>query len=34
MTQLGGHAMFLDWRTTQLDKAGLGDEAKCLERYG
>ncbi len=34
MTQLGGHGLFLDWRTTQLDKAGLGDEAKCLERYG
>ncbi|HNT30351.1 MAG TPA: ornithine carbamoyltransferase, partial [bacterium] len=34
MTQLGGHGMYLDWQTTQLDKASLPDEAKCLERYG
>ncbi|MBN1385709.1 ornithine carbamoyltransferase [Candidatus Woesearchaeota archaeon] len=33
-TQLGGHAIFIDWRTTQLDKASLADEAKCLARYG
>ncbi len=33
MTQLGGHAIFLDWKTTQLKKASLKDEAKCIARY-
>ncbi len=33
MTQLGGHAMFIDWKTTQLGKADLKDEIKCIERY-
>lgn len=33
MTQLGGHAIFLDWRTTQLAKASLEDEIKCISRY-
>ncbi len=34
LTQLGGHAIFLDWKNTQLDKASLPDEARCLARYG
>jgi len=33
MTQMGGHAIFLDWRTTHLHSAALVDEAKCIERY-
>jgi ornithine carbamoyltransferase len=33
MTQMGGHAIFLDWRTTHLHSAVLVDEAKCIERY-
>ena len=33
MTQLGGHALFIDWKTTQLGKADLKDEIKCIDRY-
>ena len=33
MTQLGGHAIYLDWNTTQLKKAALKDEIKCLAKY-
>jgi len=33
MTQLGGHAIFLDWQTTQLGKAQLKDEIRCISRY-
>ncbi|MBU0628007.1 MAG: ornithine carbamoyltransferase [Nanoarchaeota archaeon] len=33
MAQLGGHALFLDWKTTQLGKADLKDEIKCIGRY-
>jgi ornithine carbamoyltransferase len=33
MTKLGGHAIFVDWRTTQLSIAGVGDEAKVISRY-
>ena len=33
MAQLGGHALFLDWKTTQLGKANLKDEIKCIGRY-
>ena len=33
MAQLGGHAIYLDWNTTQLKKAALKDEAKCIARY-
>lgn len=33
MTQMGGHAIFLDWKTTHLHNAALVDEAKCIERY-
>lgn len=33
MTQLGGHAIFLDWRTTQFQMADIQDEAKTLCRY-
>ncbi|MBS3098025.1 ornithine carbamoyltransferase [Candidatus Woesearchaeota archaeon] len=33
MTKLGGHAIFLDWNTTQLKKASLKDEIRCIERY-
>ncbi len=33
MTQLGGHAIFIDWKTTQLEKADLKDELKCIDSY-
>lgn len=33
MAQLGGHALFIDWNTTQLGKADLKDEIKCIDRY-
>lgn len=32
MTQLGGHAIFLDWRTTNFTLADIGDETKYLSR--
>jgi len=33
MTQLGGHAQYLDWRTTNLTLGSLKDEIKCMARY-
>jgi len=33
MTQLGGHAIFVDWKTTQMGKAALRDEIRCIDRY-
>lgn len=33
MTQLGGHAQYLDWRTTNFTLGDLRDEIKCLTRY-
>lgn len=33
MTQLGGHAMFLDVRATNYTLGSLEDETKCLARY-
>jgi ornithine carbamoyltransferase len=33
MTQLGGHAIFLDWKTTNLTLGSLKDEIKCIARY-
>jgi ornithine carbamoyltransferase len=33
MTQLGGHAMYLDWRATNFLLADLKDEAQVLSRY-
>lgn len=32
MTQLGGHGLFIDWRTTNLGLADLGDEIQYLSR--
>jgi ornithine carbamoyltransferase len=32
MTQLGGHAVFLDWRTTNFTLADITDETKYLSR--
>jgi ornithine carbamoyltransferase len=32
MTQLGGHAVYLDWLTTQFALADVGDEVKYLSR--
>jgi len=32
MTQLGGHALFIDWRTTNLALADIGDETQYLSR--
>jgi len=32
MTQLGGHALFIDWRTTNLTMADIGDEVQYLSR--
>jgi ornithine carbamoyltransferase len=33
MTQLGGHAVYLDVKTTHKSKADLKDEVKCMARY-
>lgn len=33
MTKLGGHAIYVDWRTTQLAMGGVQDEAKVISRY-
>ena len=33
MTQLGGHAVYLDWRATNFTLGDLGDEAQVLSRY-
>ena len=33
MTQLGGHAVFLDWRTTNFALADLRDEIRVLSAY-
>lgn len=33
MTQLGGHAIYLDWRTTQFIMADIKDETRCVSRY-
>jgi ornithine carbamoyltransferase len=32
MTQLGGHALFIDWRTTNFTLADIGDELQYLSR--
>jgi ornithine carbamoyltransferase len=32
MTQLGGHALFIDWRTTNFAMADIGDEIQYLSR--
>jgi ornithine carbamoyltransferase len=32
MTQLGGHAIYMDWMTTQFKLADIGDEVKYLSR--
>jgi ornithine carbamoyltransferase len=32
MTQLGGHALYLDWRTTNFALADVGDETRYLSR--
>jgi len=32
MTQLGGHALYIDWRTTNFTLADIYDEAKYLSR--
>jgi ornithine carbamoyltransferase len=33
MTQMGGHAAFMDWRNTNLILADLGDETKSISGY-
>jgi ornithine carbamoyltransferase len=33
MTQLGGHALYLDWRNTNFGLADLGDEVRVLSSY-
>jgi len=33
MTRLGGHAIYLDWRTTQLGISDLADEARVISGY-
>lgn len=33
MTQLGGHAMHLDWRTTNFVLGDIRDETRCLDKY-
>jgi ornithine carbamoyltransferase len=32
MTQLGGHALYIDWRTTNFTMADIADEAQYLSR--
>ena len=32
MTQLGGHGIYLDWRTTNFTLADIRDETKYLSR--
>ena len=32
MTQLGGHALFIDWRSTNFTLADIGDETQYLSR--
>jgi ornithine carbamoyltransferase len=32
MTQLGGHALYMDWRTTNLALSDIGDETQYLSR--
>jgi ornithine carbamoyltransferase len=32
MTQMGGHALYLDWRTTNLVLADVGDETRYMSR--
>jgi len=32
MTQLGGHALFIDWRTTNFALADVSDETRYLSR--
>jgi len=32
MTQLGGHALYIDWRTTNFALADIGDEIRYLSR--
>ena len=32
MTQLGGHALFIDWRSTNFTMADIGDEVQYLSR--
>ncbi len=34
MTELGGHAIFLDQRTSQIGLADFGDEVKAIMRFG
>jgi ornithine carbamoyltransferase len=33
MTQLGGHALYIDWLTTNLVLADLGDESRSISGY-
>jgi ornithine carbamoyltransferase len=33
MAQMGGHAVYLDWRTTNLTVGHLRDEVRCMARY-
>ncbi|MEW6722404.1 MAG: ornithine carbamoyltransferase [Candidatus Micrarchaeota archaeon] len=33
MTKLGGHAIFIDWRTTQIGLGAVADEAKVISSY-
>lgn len=33
MTQLGGHAIFSDWKTTNFILADIADETRCVDRY-
>jgi len=33
MTKLGGHAIYLDYKTTNFSLGSLGDETKCVSKY-
>ncbi len=34
ITQLGGHAIFLNWSSTQFQMSDIQDETRCIDRYG
>ena len=33
MAKMGGHAIYMDWRTTQLGLGDVADEARAMSRY-
>jgi len=33
MARMGGHTIYMDWNSVQIDRAKIGDEMKCFSRY-